>query len=63
MSLVCGEGDSEAVYLVRGSVLSRSFVNHTDETDQRNQINQIPAPRRGVQNVPISFPKKHHFGN
>lgn len=44
-----GEGDLEAVYLVRGSVLSLSSSNHTnqiDEMNQRDQMHQFPATRR-----------------
>ena len=42
-----GEGDSEAVYLVRGSVLSLSSnqTNQKNQTDEMNQRNQIPAAR------------------
>ena len=36
------DGEFLAVYLVRGSVLSLSFVEPTNETDQGNQMNQIP---------------------
>ena len=51
-----GGGDSEAVYLVRGSVLSLSFVEPTNETDQGNQMNQIPATRREMVPGSVSLP-------
>lgn len=41
-------GDSETVYLVRGADWSRSFVEPTDETGRRNQMNQLPATRHEV---------------
>ena len=39
-------GRSTALDLVRGSVLSLSFVEQTHETDQRDQMNQIAVTRR-----------------
>ena len=47
-----GRADSEAVYPVRGSVLSLSFVKPTNEIDQRDQKDKIPATRRETQNAP-----------
>jgi hypothetical protein len=44
------DGEFLAVYLIWSaglSCLSRS-PNHTNETDQRNQLNQIPATRREI---------------
>jgi len=49
-------GRFRAVYLVRGvSCLSRSS-NHTNEIDQRDQMNQIPTTRREMGPVAIYFP-------
>jgi hypothetical protein len=36
---------------VRGSVLSLSFVDPTNGTDQRDQMDQIPATRREMVRV------------
>jgi hypothetical protein len=50
-SLGVGEGDSEAVYLVRGSVLSLSFVEPT----KRDQMDQLPATRREMFDCKTGF--------
>jgi hypothetical protein len=44
----CGAegGDSEALYLMRGFVCHTRSSNHTHETDQINQMNQISATCR-----------------
>jgi hypothetical protein len=42
---------------VRGSVLSLSRSStQTNGTDQRNQMDQIPATRRNIQNVSFFLP-------
>jgi hypothetical protein len=49
---ISGEGDSEAVYLVRGPVLSLMFVApHTrDRPKQPDEPDPHHAPRNGLQN-------------
>ena len=46
-----GEGDSEAVYLVRGPVLSRSFVEpHKPDRRDEPERSDAPAPRHAPRN-------------
>ena len=56
--LVQGEGNSGAVYLVCGSVMSLWFVEPNKRTDQRDQINQIPATRHSPASLP-PLPRWH----
>jgi hypothetical protein len=39
-------GGLEAVYLVRGSILSLSFIEPNNRIDLGDQIDQLPATRR-----------------
>jgi len=51
-----GEGDSEAVYLVRGSVLSLSFVesNKRDRSTRPDELNPYHVPQNvGLQDLTI----------
>jgi len=58
---VWGEGDSEAVYLVRGSVLSLSFVEpnkrvRPEKPDKQDRPDE-PAPRQAPWDVGLQDPQ------